>query len=227
MDRVVHLQRPWPVQAMQVAELALTGELVVPAQATGIALLFHCNSCDRLGRRAANVAQVFHAHQLATLRFDLRLESECQGAQACNCRPLNQASLGQRVTQVLDWVAANPALRGLPMGLFGIAAGATAALVAAALRPLAVSAIVCSGGRPQLSLAGMTRVRVPTLLIVGAQDTVALNLNRAALRLLKCKKRLEVVPGASDSFDEPEALESVSELSAVWLQSHLAHRGHH
>jgi putative phosphoribosyl transferase len=226
MDRVVHLKAPWPLKAMHVADLALTGELVVPAQATGMALLFHCNSCDRLGRRAANVAQVFQSHHLATLRFDLRAETECEHAQACIDGLPNHVSLGQRVTQVLDWVAANPALRGLPLGLFGIAAGATAALVAAALRPLSVSAIVCSGGRPQLTSAGMTRVRVPTLLIVGAQDTVALNLNRAALRLLKCKKRLEVVPGASQSFDEPEALESVSELSAVWLENHLVHRGH-
>jgi putative phosphoribosyl transferase len=226
MDQVVHHPRLWPNEATPVAELVLTGELVVPTQATGMALLFHCNACDRLGRRAANVAQVFQSHHLATLRFDLRADTECQGVQACNNGMHNHASLGRRVTQVLDWVAANPALRGLPLGLFGIAAGATAALVAAALRPLSVSAVVCGGGRPQLSLANMTLVRVPTLLIVGAQDSVALNLNQAALRLLKCKKRLEVVPGASDSFEEPEALESVSELSALWLQNHLVHRGH-
>jgi putative phosphoribosyl transferase len=229
MDLVAHTHEPRPAQIIGIADLALKGEWVMPAQVVGVALLFHGNSADLVGPRAAKVAQVFRAHRLATLQFALPADaandptSLCPGSLVAGQNP-DLEGMGQRVTQVLDWVAANAVLCGLPLGLFGMAAGAAAVLMAAAKRPSAASALVCSGGRLRMSAPGMARVRAPTLLIVGAEDPVGLSLNRTALRQLKCNKRLEVLPGASDHFDEPEALESVSELSAVWLQNHLAHR---
>jgi putative phosphoribosyl transferase len=69
-------------------------------------------------------------------------------------------------------------------------------------------------------------VSAPTLLIVGGADREVLELNRQALRELRCNKRLEVVPGATHLFEEPGALSSVAELAASWFETHLG-RGHH
>jgi len=64
-------------------------------------------------------------------------------------------------------------------------------------------------------------VQAPTLLIVGGDDTEVLELNRSALRQLRCAKRLEVVPGAGHLFEESGALESVAALAAEWFLGHL------
>jgi putative phosphoribosyl transferase len=53
-----------------------------------------------------------------------------------------------------------------------------------------------------------------------------LQLNRQALRLLRCNKRLEVVPGATHLFEQPGALDSVAELAADWFNTYLAQGRH-
>jgi pimeloyl-ACP methyl ester carboxylesterase len=108
------------------------------------------------------------------------------------------------------------------VGLFGASTGAVAALVAAAREPDRVAAVVSRGGRPDLAVESLAEVRAPTLLIVGGVDHVVLDLNRDALTLLRCEKRLEIVPGATHLFEEPGALEQVSSLAARWFSENLA-----
>jgi putative phosphoribosyl transferase len=56
-------------------------------------------------------------------------------------------------------------------------------------------------------------VRAPTLLIVGQQDDVVVELNRAAPQHLRGEKRLEIVPGATHLFEEPGTLEAAARLA--------------
>ncbi len=106
-------------------------------------------------------------------------------------------------------------------GLFGASTGAAAALLAAARRPLSVSAVVTRGGRPDLAGDALRRVSAPTLLIVGERDPVVLDLNRQALGELAGQRQLEVVPGAGHLFEEPGALDAVASLAADWFARHL------
>jgi dienelactone hydrolase len=129
--------------------------------------------------------------------------------------------LGSRVVNVLDWVESAQALRGLPIGLFGASTGAAAALVAAAVRPAFVAAVVSRGGRPDLAGLSLPAVRAPTLLIVGGRDPQVLDLNRDALARLTCESRLEIVPGATHLFEESGTLEQVTVLARDWFERHL------
>lgn len=88
-----------------------------------------------------------------------------------------------------------------------------------------ISAVVSRGGRPDLAGPVLGRVRTPTLLAVGGHDLDVLELNRAALAALTCVKALEVVPGATHLFEEPGALERVTELAAGWFSDHLVAQG--
>jgi putative phosphoribosyl transferase len=81
--------------------------------------------------------------------------------------------------------------------------------------------MVSRGGRPDLAAEALPRVCAPTLLIVGGEDLDVLELHREALDLLQTEKRLEVVPGATHLFEEPGALEHVSELASRWFACHL------
>ncbi len=67
----------------------------------------------------------------------------------------------------------------------------------------------------------LDRVRAPTLLIVGGDDPVVLDLNREALAKLGGDSRLAVIPGATHLFEEPGALDAVAGLAADWFAEHL------
>ena len=98
---------------------------------------------------------------------------------------------------------------------------AAAALVAAAEKANTVRAVVSRGGRPDLAGPALPHVRAPTLLIVGGEDDVVIELNREALRELRCEKRMVIIPGATHLFEEPGALENVSRLAREWFETYL------
>jgi putative phosphoribosyl transferase len=82
--------------------------------------------------------------------------------------------------------------------------------------------VVSRGGRPDLAAGALGRVRAPTLLIVGGEDTPVIDMNREAMRRLSGEPRLVIVPGATHLFEEPGALESVAALARDWFVRHLA-----
>jgi pimeloyl-ACP methyl ester carboxylesterase len=65
-------------------------------------------------------------------------------------------------------------------------------------------------------------VRVPTLLIVDAADTMVLDLNQRARAQLRCESRLAVVPGATHLFPEAGGLSQVMDLAVGWFGRHFA-----
>ena len=81
--------------------------------------------------------------------------------------------------------------------------------------------MVSRGGRPDLAREALERVEAPTLAIVGGNDPVVLDLNREALARMKCVKALDVIPGASHLFEEPDALEEVAKLARAWFTEEL------
>ena len=200
-----------------IGPLALPGELCLPTITRALVLFAHGSGSGRHSPRNRWVAGVLQRHGLATLLFDLLSQLEA----ADRRKVFDIDLLGGRVVQALDWVAAQPDLSHLRCGLFGASTGAAAALHAAAARPGQVGAVVSRGGRPDLADASLPRVGAPTLLIVGGEDHEVLELNRLALRWMRCDKRLEVVPGATHLFEEPGTLASAAELAAAWFDTHL------
>jgi pimeloyl-ACP methyl ester carboxylesterase len=155
------------------------------------------------------------------LLFDLLTAEEAQDRRNVFDIPL----LSSRVAEAVDWAATSSFVQGLPIGLFGASTGAAAALVAAAREPARVQAVVSRGGRPDLAGEALRHVKAPTLLIVGGLDYDVLELNRRALSSLQCKKRLDVVPGATHLFEEPGTLEAVVTVSIDWFAAHIPRNG--
>ena len=87
-------------------------------------------------------------------------------------------------------------------------------------------AVVSRGGRPDLAGDQLSAVRAPTLLIVGGDDSVVVELNRQAQQQLRCEATLEVVAGAGHLFEEPGKLERVTELARDWFLTHLQGQAH-
>src|SRR5213593_4585059 len=89
--------------------------------------------------------------------------------------------------------------------------GAAAALLAAARRPNVIRAVVSRGGRPDLAEDSFDHVRAATLLIVGGNDDVVIELNKQAFALLPEPKKLQIVPGATHLFEEPGSRGAIGE----------------
>ena len=119
------------------------------------------------------------------------------------------------------WAEAHPDLASLRIGLFGASTGAAAALIAAARRPGAVRAVVSRGGRPDLAEQSLGAVVAPTLLVVGGNDEVVVEINQRVFERLKEPKALEIVPGATHLFEESGALDRVAQLACTWFEQYL------
>jgi putative phosphoribosyl transferase len=195
----------------------LPGTLSIPEGARGVVAFAHGSGSGRFSPRNQFVAGVIQQGGLATLLFDLLEEEEADDRR--NVFDINL--LASRLRCAADWLRADPETREMSLGYFGASTGAAAALVADARYPTNVGAIVSRGGRPDLAGEELRAVEAPTLLIVGGDDDVVLDLNQQALRRLRCTKELVVIPGATHLFPEPGALEKVARLARDWFVRHL------
>ena len=202
----------------------LEASLLLPATPRGLVLVAHGSGSSRLSPRNRRVASALQQQGFGTLLVDLLTPAEAAEDERSGSLRFAIPLLGRRVAACVDWIATQPSLAGLPLGLFGASTGAAAALTAAALRPRLVRAVVSRGGRPDLAPAALPLVRCPVLLIVGERDREVLRLNRAAASALHGPRRLEVIPGAGHLFEEAGALEAVAHGSAAWFGEHLIER---
>jgi pimeloyl-ACP methyl ester carboxylesterase len=194
--------------------------VAVPDEASGIVLFAHGSGSSRLSPRNNQVARAFNRAGLATLLFDLLLPSEADDRHKVFDIPL----LAGRLEEALDWIEEEETTTDLSVGLFGASTGAAAALTAASRRPELISAVVSRGGRPDLAADALASVLAPTLLIVGALDTVVIELNRRAMSQITSPTRLEIVPGATHLFEEPGTLDQVVSLATAWFIQYLETR---
>jgi putative phosphoribosyl transferase len=199
----------------------LDGDLAVPEGARGLVLFAHGSGSGRHSSRNRYVAGELRRAGLGTLLFDLLTRQEETADLRTGHLRFDIRFLATRLVDATAWAARQPETAGLRIGYFGASTGGGAALVAAAMRPEAVAAVVSRGGRPDLAGDALPAVQAPTLLIVGGRDAPVIGLNEEALARLACPKRLEIVPGATHLFEEPGTLEQVARLAAAWLREHL------
>jgi putative phosphoribosyl transferase len=193
------------------------GILSLPSGTSTVVAFAHGSGSGRFSPRNQYVAKVLQQSQLGTLLIDLLEDDEADDRSLV----FDIGLLADRLQSAADWLAAQPETRGMRLGYFGASTGAGAALLAAARAPGSVGAIVSRGGRPDLARESLPLVTAPTLLIVGGDDEVVVELNREAYSLLRCSRQLDIVPGATHLFSEPGALEEVARLAEEWFLRYL------
>ncbi|HSD84607.1 MAG TPA: alpha/beta family hydrolase [Anaerolineae bacterium] len=202
--------------------LSLDGLLTVPDHAKGLVVFAHGSGSSRFSSRNRFVAQILNGAGIATLLFDLLTEEEEDIDQRTREYRFDIDLLTGRLIGVIDWVSRETATAALPLGLFGASTGAAAALGAAASRADKVAAVVSRGGRPDLALPHLAKVKAPTLLIVGGDDNVVIELNQQAAEKLQVEHRLDIIPGASHLFEEAGKMEQVANLASDWFLHHFS-----
>src|SRR5262249_49139046 len=130
--------------------------------------------------------------------------------------------LAERLAHATQWARKQEETGELHVGYFGSSTGGAAALVAGTELPQNVGAVVSRGGRPDLAGNALPKVQAPTLLIVGGNDDIVINLNEMARDRMRCEVKLEIIPGATHLFEEPGALQKVAQLASDWFSLHLS-----
>jgi putative phosphoribosyl transferase len=200
-------------------DVLLEAYLATHPDAREAVLLADASACSRDSLAMRSMADAFHEIGLATLQVDLFTEDEVAEAQPGD----EQIDLlARRLAQVIAWLHADRRTSALKLGYFGQGTGAAAALMAAGERPGSLAALVAVNGALDLAGALVAEVDVPVLLLVGAADQPALELNERARAQLKGERQLALVPGGVDLLAEPPALPQVARLARGWFSRHLA-----
>lgn len=187
-----------------------TGDYEGVGHPLGVVALPQIDALQPVGDGTRELSQVLRECGFATLVIDLQRRGD----------DADVDGLSQRIIDALGWLHERHA--GMEVGVFGTRRVASAALLAVAQRPGIAAALVTRCASPALVGAQLANVQAATLLIVGNDDTALLQSHRAALRVLTCTKRLEVVPAAGHSADELGARETVAHLAGAWFMRHLA-----
>lgn len=201
--------------------ITLPGLLTIPKEAKGIVLFAHGSGSSRHSPRNQFVARELNEGRLATLLMDLLTpEEEALDIHTRHLR-FDVNMLAERLAAAARWLRQNEATKDLSIGYFGSSTGAAAAIIAAVKSKEGIKAVVSRGGRPDLAADALTKISIPTLLIVGGDDTVVIDLNQHALALLGGIKQLEIIPHATHLFEEPGTLEAAAKCARAWFTKYL------
>jgi len=204
-----------------VGTVRLPGYLTVPEPARGLVVFAHAGGGSRSNGGNRMITEHLGTLGLATLLNDLLTGEEAED----DLLVFDVGMLADRLLATVSWARAQPELSGLPLGFLATGSGTGAALMAAADLGDGIRAVVSRSGRPNLAGCWLEQVRAPTLLVVGGLDHELFELNLAAQSRLRCRNAFEVVPGASEGFDEPGALEALSKLAGRWFLFNFTPRG--
>ena len=206
---------------IQSRRAVLSGNLIIPKNAVALVLFAHGSGSSRHSPRNRFVARTLNQAGLATLLFDLLTAEEEATDMYTREHRFNIGLLAERLVHATKWAKQQDETRDLPIGYFGSSTGGAAALVAAAQIPQDLGAVVSRGGRPDLAGDALPKVQTPTLLIVGGNDDIVIELNEMARDQMRCEVKLEIIPGATHLFEEPGALEKVAKLASDWFVKHI------
>ncbi|MVT39507.1 alpha/beta hydrolase [Chitinophaga oryziterrae] len=197
-------------------KVVLEGRLVLPKRAAPIVIFSHGSGSSRFSPRNQAVAERLQLTGIGTLLFDLLTPLEDQEYE----NRFDIELLTVRLVHVTKWLERFAPATDCSLGYFGASTGAASALKAAARLPQ-ISAVISRGGRPDLAMEALDKVKAPTLLIVGGLDIEVLRLNEQAYDWLECPKKLAIVEGATHLFEEEGAMDEVMDLAVGWFTKYL------
>jgi putative phosphoribosyl transferase len=200
----------------------LDGNLTRVDQPIGLVLFAHGSGSSRRSPRNQFVARTLNNAGLATLLFDLLTPEEESVDVYTREHRFNIGLLAERLIYATRWAKQQKEIAKIRIGYFGSSTGGAAALIAAAELPDEIGAVVSRGGRPDLAGEALTKVQAPTLLIVGGNDEIVIELNQKACTRMRCEVKIDIIAGATHLFEEAGALEQVAKLATDWFVRHIA-----
>lgn len=193
------------------------GILTLPVKAKSMIIFSHGLGRSSLMPHEHHIALAFQQAGYGTLVFDTLGDYE-----DISDRSQELEYLSKGLIAATNWLHSHSEYKLLDIAYCGSGTGAEPALRAASELGEVIKAVVCLGGRIGLEKIELSKVMVPTLLIVGELDFETVGKNKKVLSKLNSPKQLAVIPGASHLFEEPDKLNEAAHIAVSWYRKYLA-----
>jgi len=204
------------------ADVSIHGNLSIIEGSTGIVIFAHGSSSKRFNPRNCFICEEFNAAGLSTLMIDLLTEEEELLDMQTGELRFDIELLTARVIASSKWVMDNRLTTDMKIGYFGAGTGAAATLTAAGHIGKRIKTIVTCAGRCDLAEPEFTTIKSSVLFIAGQKDTFITSITQNAMSDLRCDKKFVIIEGAGHLFEEPGAIEEVSEVASMWFDGKLS-----
>lgn len=202
-----------------IGNIQVKGNLRQAIKSKGVILFSHGSGSSRLSTRNNYVADILLDRGFSSLLFDLLTPQE----DADYDNRFDIELLTERLISVTKWIKGEETIKHLPIAYFGASTGAASALSAAARLGKTIKAVVSRGGRPDLAMKDLAHVETPTLLLVGSNDGIVIELNKKAKANMSGICKLKIIEGATHLFPEPGKLDIVAYETSDWFDTYLTH----
>ena len=210
-------------ESMRASEVELTIEVSGRRNARALVLFVLAGNVGRHHAGIRQIAATFNRASFCTVLADLMTEDEDVEDAIHEQLRYDIPLLGQRMMAVVDRFTGDATFQSLPMGLFCSGTGGAVGMVTARQRSVAVRALVCSAGRPDLGGAALAWLAAPSLFIFGGEDTVGQGFMRTLLGILpkQLPRHIEIIDGAGDRFDAGPHAMRAAEVAQSWFEKYL------
>lgn len=202
-----------------VGNIDLEATISKPDIAKGIVIFSHGLGSGRFSPRNVRIANRLQDAGFATLLCDLHDKQELDSKDI----KFDLQEMALRLEIIIFWLKNQTQYEILHPALFGSSTGAAVAIKVASELDGVIKALVCRGGRIDLSREYIGKVTSPTLLIVGELDFHLIEVHKKIYNRLNTKKEMAIIPGASHLFEEPKKLDEVAKISIEWFHKFLNH----
>ena len=209
--------KPYKEIEIQIDSINLKGNLRLAENSKGIIVFSHGSGSSRLSSRNNYVADLLLQRDFSSLLFDLLTRQE----DLIYENRFNIGLLTKRLIRVTELLVNYDQIKDLPIDYFGASTGAASALSAASQLGSNIKAVVSRGGRPDLAMNKLKNINIPTLLLVGGNDDVVIELNKKAQAEISGICAMKLIEGASHLFEEPGKLDTVASETGNWFDKYL------
>lgn len=135
------------------------------------------------------------------------------------------ALLSQRLEAVCEWIANQPALLDLRLGMIANGTVAASAIRLAGRNPEGFTALVSKAGRIDLAgAAPLRQLHTPICVLTPGAETDLLTATARAYELIGGAKTTLSIAQASTGFIEPGTLDAAAQACTQWLAGHIPPR---
>jgi putative phosphoribosyl transferase len=204
---------------LQAAGVWLDALLAHAPDARGLVLISERGGGNLRDSRNAYIATVLHRAHYATLQVALLTHGELLKSPDTWH---NVSLLAQRMVDVIDWQQHQPTLKEHALGMIAHEDAAAAMVRIATLPNSPLQVLVSRSGRPDMAgIEPIRELKQPILLLTGAKDAIATEVNRQVQPVLTAISELSVIRGASHNFEEPGMLPQASRQIGEWFERWL------
>jgi putative phosphoribosyl transferase len=202
---------------------SVLAQLAIPTDARALIVFAEVGGRSAVAASDRCEATALGEAGFATLTFDLLTPDEAAAEGTTQLLAFDIRFLMRRLSHIMAWLADHPPTRHLPVAIFGVGAGAAAAIAEAAVSTN-VRALVLRDARTDLVPIAVSHLRVPTLLLADSTDADTIQRNQAALEQIDAPSELAILENHSCAFGQSGSHDEAALLAVEWLDRHTPGR---